>query len=206
MKDKVLLYISAAPELKLERAMLNKAITEIPTSLGWKIVQTPRQDGYAENEPNLDAVLHADVHLLILGEDVKAPIGVEWRQARRAGLRPFLFNKDVLRTQAGESFKRDLAQFGEWRAFKDAVELKRLALSLLVDHLIAHAVPYALQTQEVERLRDWLVAQSKAKPKLDDARGGTDNSGVILSTERFVPSDGTLLGRWRSNPGTENSA
>jgi len=41
MADRVLLYISAASDLALEREVLSRAIIEIPTSLGWRIIQTP---------------------------------------------------------------------------------------------------------------------------------------------------------------------
>jgi hypothetical protein len=193
MKDKVVLYISSAPELRLERSVLSKAVSEIPTSLGWRILQTPT----GEKDVDLDSVLRADVHVLVLGEDVKAPVGLEWQYARRAGHQVAVFNKDTLRTRAGESFKRELAKFGEWRAFKDALDLKRQVLALLVDHLITHAEPYVLSADEINRLRAWLKAQSNEKPTADDLTlrtgSGTNESGVILSTERFVPSDGVLL-------------
>ena len=89
MADRVLLYISAASDLALEREVLSRAITEIPTSLGWRITQTPIGD-----EPlDLEAAAQADLHLLILGGDIRAPVGVEWLAARRAGRIPTLFLK-----------------------------------------------------------------------------------------------------------------
>ena len=40
MIHKLRLYISAAPDLSLERDLLVRSITEIPTLLGWTIKQT----------------------------------------------------------------------------------------------------------------------------------------------------------------------
>lgn len=200
MADRVLIYISAAPDLRDEREALGRLIPEVPTSLGWRVAETPLDD----REPDLDAVAAADIHVLLLGSDVRAPVGLEWQVARRAGRAPALFSKrDVLRTQAGEAFARDLSRHAEWRAFKDALDLRRQVSALLVDHLIESAARYAILPDEILRLRDWKKAQAKAKPDTADAlheraaksKGGAGAGGVILSAERFTPSQGRLLGK-----------
>jgi hypothetical protein len=41
MADQILLYISAAEDLRPEREILSRAVTEVPVSLGWRIVHSP---------------------------------------------------------------------------------------------------------------------------------------------------------------------
>lgn len=193
MIDKLRLYVSAAPELRFERDVLARAIAEIPTSLGWTITQTPG----ADHEPDLEAVAQANVHLLILGSDIQAPVGLEWATARRAGNSVALFYKSSsLQTQAAQAFVREAAKFGRWQGFSDAFELRWRALRLLVDHILTHSTRYDINAAEAETLRAWrktLDAKAKDKKTVDDRRGGAEQSAVILTTERFTPSEGKLL-------------
>lgn len=193
MVDKLRLYISAAPELRFERDLLARAVAEIPTSLGWTITQTPG----ADREPDLDAVTRANVHLLILGSDIQAPVGLEWATARRAGNSVALFYKSsALQTQAAQAFAREAAKFGRWQGFSDAFELRWRALRLLVDHILIQSARYEISAAEAETLRAWrktLDAKAKDKKAVDDTRGGAEQSAVILTTERFTPSEGRLL-------------
>jgi hypothetical protein len=194
MVDKLRLYISAALDLRFERDMLARAVTEIPTSLGWAITQTPGPD----QEADLDAVVQADVHLLILGSDIQAPVGLEWSIARRAGRRVNLLYKSSARqTQAAQAFLREAARSARWQAFADAYDLRRLVLGLLVDHLLAHQARYQISAAEADALRQWrktMEATARSKAAISDLRGGAEQSAVILTTERFVPSQGKLLG------------
>jgi hypothetical protein len=193
MVDKLRLYISAASDLRFERDVLARAITEIPTSLGWTITQTPG----ADHEPDLEAVAQANFHLLILGSDIQAPVGLEWATARRAGNQvTLLYKSSALQTQAAQAFVREVARFGRWHAFADAFELRWRALRLLVDHILANSARYEIGSQEAEKLRAWrktLDAQAREKKAVNDTRGGAEESAVILTTERFIPSEGRLL-------------
>jgi hypothetical protein len=191
MVDKLRLYISAAPDLRFERDFLARAIAEIPTSLGWTINQTPGPD----REPDLDAVARADVHMLIIGSDIQAPVGLEWAASRRAGNAvTLLYKASALQTQAAQAFVRDLSKYGHWLPFDDAPGLRTRALKLLADHLLAHAARYDLDAREMGKLRDWRkTLDDKPNKGVDDRRGGADESAVILTTERFVPSEGKLL-------------
>ncbi|MCS7062078.1 MAG: hypothetical protein RMN25_13065 [Anaerolineae bacterium] len=192
MADRILIYISAAADLLAEREALGQLISQMPTSLGWRVEQTPLDD----REPNLDAVATADIHLLLLGSDVRAPVGLEWRVARRAGRSPSLFLKqEGLRTQAGDAFARELARHSEWRRFKTLHELRRQVAEVLVSHMAGSAERYALLPEEIERLRAWRRAVAAAKVVAAESdSGGAGASGVILSAERFTPSQGRLIG------------
>jgi hypothetical protein len=185
--SKINLYISAAPELRAERAAIARMVPDIPTTLGWEIAQTPHSD----QSFNADAVLQADVHLLVLGGDIKAPIGWELQLARRVGHRPFFFRQERLRTPAGDAFVRDLEPTVAWRTYRDPSDLIRQTAGLLVDHLISHAMQYALLQPEIERLRDWLkTAPVQANTA---TRPVTDSGAVIFTPERYMPSEGTIV-------------
>ena len=193
MADRILIYISAASDLMDEREALGKLIPEVPTSLGWRVVETPLDD----READLDAVVEADLHLLLLGSDVRAPVGLEWQVARRAGRRPVLLLKqDVLRTQAGEAFARELSRHADWHPFKDTLDLRRRASVLFVDHIIDQVDYYAILPEEIGRLREWKKESAKARSRpANETQGGAGKGGVILSAERFVPSQGKLIGQ-----------
>src|SRR3990170_3296483 len=75
MVDILHLYISAASDLDLERESLSRLVAEIPVTLGWRVIQSPIHGEML----NTNAITEADVHILLLGTDIRAPIGLEWR-------------------------------------------------------------------------------------------------------------------------------
>jgi len=201
MADRILLYISAAADLVLDREVLGRAIVEIPTSLGWRITQTP----VAEERLDLEAVATADVHLLLMGADIRAPVGAEWWAARRAGRLPTLFLKQqVHHTLAGLVFIRDLERYADWRPFVDTADLRQQVLAHLTEHIVDHAAGYRISPDESARLRAWRKQQVTDKKSVDERRGGAGASSVILSTERFTPSEGQLVGQPKSEPSPRN--
>jgi hypothetical protein len=191
MADQILLYISAAEDLRPEREILGRAVTEVPVSLGWRVVHSPGGD----QPVDLEAVVQADIHLLLLGSDIRAPIGTEWRAARHAGHQPALFLKDgVLRTPAAQSFHRFVGQQGTWRPFRGLAGLRAQVLRLMGTHILDGAQRYVLSPVEMNRLESWRAELDAASGEVEDgSRGGAGESGVLLSRERYVPSDGVLI-------------
>ncbi|MGW8317932.1 MAG: hypothetical protein ACWGPS_01715 [Candidatus Promineifilaceae bacterium] len=192
MRDQVLLYISAAPDLRTERDLLGRAVAEMPVPLAWRVVQSPRS-----NQPvDPDAIAQADVHLLLMGGDIRAPIGLEWLIARRAGRLPVLFLKEsVSRTLAALDFVRTVENQTPWGTFKEGRELRRQVEILLVNYLLDRVVTFSLTKVDVDLLSSWLAEREAGKVS-DEQQGSGEagDSGLILSTERFEPSDGILLG------------
>jgi len=190
----LLLYISAATDLAPERDVLGRAVAEIPVDLNWRIVHSPHG-----NEP-LDraAVTQADAHLLLLGGDIRAPIGLEYLAARQAGRLPYpLLKRDAGRTAAAEDFVRFVGRVAAWQPYEDAAALRRLALEHLAALILRQAERLRLTPTEMERLRQWqaALADDFAQPGTDVTRGGAGESGLLFSQERFRPSGGVPLGK-----------
>jgi len=199
MADTLLLYISAASDLEHERDILGRAVIEIPVTLAWRIVQTPLHGG----PPDLQAVAQADLHLLLLGGDIRAPIGLEWQAARRAGRLPALFLKQgAPRTPAAHAFVRYLEGQFTWQAYKDSADLRLQALKLIAGHIQDRLVYYDLRPEELERLRLWRseLESDKIAP-VGESPGGAGESSVIFSRERYIPSQGVLIQPKKEGPG-----
>jgi hypothetical protein len=198
MPDELIVYISAAADLNPERSLLGRLIAEIPVTLGWRIFQTP-----LHGEPvDAGAVQAANVHLLLLGGDIRAPVGFEWHLARRSHRMPYLFLKqDVPRTPAANDFIRAIGEQVTWRPFQGNPDLRHKVELLLGEHLLSHAKLYSIAGQEAERLKSWFKGlESRPEQAIDDVRGSTGEGGVIISPERFVPKEGVLLNPPPDNP------
>lgn len=193
MVDEVVLYISAARELEYERDLLGRAVAEIPATLGWRIEQTPSGD----KPPDLGAVASAHLHLILLGGDIRAPVGLELLIARRAGNQPLFFmKKDIVRTPAAQAFLREVAKRDTWRLFKNNSDLRYQVLNSLAKHILDNALRYALRPVEHENLQAWYDEIKENKPvEIKQTRGGAGESGVIISPERYLPSKGILISK-----------
>lgn len=180
----VLIYISAASDLMVEREMLARMIAELPVTLAWRIMQSPLGNELLD----LDALRNADLHLLVMGGDIRAPVGQEWLMAHRAGRPVVAFLKQgVGRTPAGQAFVRDTQV--TWQPFSSPASLSRQVRRLLAEHLLRHAERYALSPAELQEL----VKLQTAGDQEEAPAEGAGRSAVILSRERFRPSDGVII-------------
>ena len=182
----VTLYISAAADLMAEREALARMVAALPVTLAWRIAQTPVTDA---DFLDLEALQVADLHLLVMGSDIRAPVGLEERIASRAGrLSAAFLKRGILRTPAGQVFIKGAGV--AWQPFADVADLTRQVQRLLVEHLVSYALRYALTPEEVARLEALTPAE-------EPARGGggkeAGHSAVILSRERFEPSEGVVV-------------
>ncbi len=191
MKSHILLYISAATDLEAERDILGRAVVDIPVDLGWRIAQSPRH-----SEPlDAEAIVDADIHLLLMGGDIRAPVGLEWITAQRVGRRPILFLKqNIQRTLAALDFIRFVENHASWQSFKSGADLRHSVQLLLVNYILEQALTFVLKPLEIDRLRSWR-SELEESPTANDGevRGGAGESGLIFSKERYVPSEGILI-------------
>jgi hypothetical protein len=189
IQNQISLYISTAPALQRERDALGRSVTAIPTTLRWQIVHTPQP-----RQPlDFKAVAGADVHVLVLGSDIQAPVGLEWQIARRAGRSPILFKRDTLHTPAADAFIRALSEEARWLTYTDEQQLGRQVQAWLGEYLLVHAGRFALNAAEIEQLRSWQRERSQTVTQPADREHSAGDSGVIFSRERYEPTEGTLV-------------
>jgi hypothetical protein len=184
----VTVYISAASDLMAEREALARMIAALPVTLAWRILQTPIN----EADPlDLEMLRTADLCFLVMGSDIRAPVGLEWLMLRRAG-RPVngYLKRGILRTPAGQVFINDAKI--EWRPFSDAADLSRQIQRVLVEHLIRHAAYHALTPEDLVQLEKSLKSDTSPEQPVRGEEAG--HSAVILSPERFEPSQGVIVG------------
>ena len=186
-KTVMTIYISAASDLMAEREALARMIAGLPVTLAWRIVQTP----VADVDPlDLDALGSADLYFLVMGSDIRAPVGLEWLTARRVrGSAVAYLKRGVPRTPAAQVFINDRGIV--WRTFADAADLSSQVQGVLTEHLVRHAVQYALTPGEIAALE-----ALPASDGVGDEAGRSEEAGhsaVILSRERFEPSGGVVV-------------
>lgn len=202
MADEFLLYISAAQDLAIERDLIARIVTEIPVTLGWRIFQSPLRGGHL----NQEALLNADLHLLLIGSDIRAPIGFEWALARKSGRQTILFRKiGIPVTPAGERFIKEINEVATWNTFEDSASLRIEILKVITDHIIENAIQFTLRGSEYEGLINWRDELAREKPgPIQEEPGGAGDSSVILSRERYIPREGKLINAKRIDQNSEH--
>lgn len=191
MSKAVLFYISAASDMDLEREILGRAVADVPGDLEFRVVQSPDGNGLVD----VDAISSADVHILVMGGDIRAPVGLEWQLARQAGRHPVGFlRRGTLRTPAGQDFVRFVARVQVWEGFDSGTMLRIKVLMLLANHILAHAGRHGLTADEIVRLHMWREALTTSPQAVDTVtRGGAGESSIVLSRRRIVTAGGVLL-------------
>jgi hypothetical protein len=183
----VTIYISAAADLMAERESLARMIAALPVTLAWRILQTPIR----EADPlSLEALGSAELYFLVIGSDIRAPVGLEWLTARRARYPDGAYLKrGVLRTPAGQVFIKDAGLM--WQPFLDAADLSRQVQQVLAQHLVQHARRYILTPEEIAGLEALRASDRSAGQAGHGEEAG--HSAVILSRERFEPGEGVVV-------------
>jgi hypothetical protein len=179
--------------LQREREILGRIATEIPIDVGWRIILSPTGDGLLDRQ----SIQLADIHFLLLGGDIRAPIGQEWIIAKQAGRQPIPYLKQgVLRTNAAIDFSRFIKTRAVWKPFTDGTELRRSALLDIADQILHYAPQYRLSLAEIENVQSWREhIKSDLKPVDDLTRSGTGSSSQILSHDAIASKGGIIINR-----------
>lgn len=171
------LYISAAQELDAECEAIGQLLARLLPSARWTLHRTPT--GRRNQNPDLRALHSSNLHLFILGSDIVAPFGVEWREAQHAKTPMFLFRA------AGRALSPAASFFihhsgAHWQKFRSPADLALKFERQLITELIAGTPGYGLGLDEIESLRARLEQlPSEQEPDETDARGA-GQGGVIL--------------------------
>lgn len=186
-KHPVIIYISAASDLMAEREALARMIAALPVTVAWHILQTPVSEA---DSLDLEELQSADLHFLVMGSDIRAPVGLEQLVARRAR-RPVIayLMQGIPRTPAGRVFINDAGVV--WQPFADAHDLSLQVQGLLAEYLLHHATRFSLTPDELSSLK----GLSTSDTATEQASYGqeTGHSAVLLSRERFQPSQGIVV-------------
>jgi hypothetical protein len=83
MSGPIYLFISSSPDLIAEREALGQAVAELPISVGFEIMHTVPGEA-ADMGEALAFIERCDLHVIVLGADFAAPMGIEWQRAQDA--------------------------------------------------------------------------------------------------------------------------
>lgn len=191
MVDIFKLYISAASDLQAERDFLSRSVTEIPVTLAWQINFSP----IGEKKVDEKLIHESDLHILILGTDIRAPIGFEWYLSRKLGRRPAFFRKmGIPRTPAAGNFIRSLSNYSNWLTFDNFADLRFQALNHIGKTILTQTAYFNLKKEEFKSLSSFIdELEDKKIDQLSGIDGGAGEDSVILSRERFTPKGGVLI-------------
>ena len=197
MVDIFKLYISAASDLKAERDLLSRSITEIPVTLAWQIHLSP----IGEKRVDEKYLHESDLHILILGSDIRAPIGFEWYLSRQLGRRPVFFRKKgIPNTPAAGNFIRSLSNYSNWLTFVNFADLRFQALNHIGQTILSQASYFDLKKEELDNLTTFTEElEQKKVDQLTGIDGGAGEDSIILSRERFKPKGGVLIQEPKEN-------
>lgn len=175
------IYISAAPEADAECELVGRLLAEMPRSVKWTIKRTPRPHG--DQHIDVEALRRSQFYLIVLGSDIVAPMGIEWRMAQEDNIRTFAFrNVGTGFTPAAIFFSRHVGT--SWHDYNTPSEFIRAFERSLITALIEGTPGYGLDMNDIQILSARLEALEEEKEEeSEDERRGAGRGGVILSTD-----------------------
>ncbi len=189
------IFVSTGPDLEAEREVVGETIASLPVSAGWVIKYTP-----SRGEPPravFEAVAASQFYVLLMGTDIRAPVGSELHVARQEHKHILALLKDAPRTPAARVFVKDASL--EWQHFRDESELGFLLLDALAKQILDNALVYGITPVDWETLsalRAELKDREVPDPEQDEVttrRRGAGNDAVIVAPGRDLPPDGVLI-------------
>ncbi|MEA3406681.1 MAG: hypothetical protein U9R48_01205 [Chloroflexota bacterium] len=174
------IYISAVPEADAECELVGRLLAEMPRSVKWTIKRTPRP--YEDQRIDAEALRQSQFYLIVLGSDIVAPMGIEWRMAQESSLETFAFrNVETGFTPAAIFFSRHVG--ASWHNYHTPGEFIRAFERSLITALIQGTPGYGLDMDDIEILSARLEALEDKGEETEDQRRGAGRGGVILSTD-----------------------
>ncbi|MHB0874662.1 MAG: hypothetical protein ACYC5O_01320 [Anaerolineae bacterium] len=175
MSRRIAVYVSATADLESEREVIGEALARFPVPLAWEIRRTPHrgEQGLAALAPVADS----DFFLLLLGQDVTAPIGAELEEAVAHRLPLLALVKDTAHTPAGRFFRH--TSIDTWERFADSRGLRLTVSRFLARHLVEEPLAHALSPSEAATLEEYLHRPEKGQAAAaQDAVTGGEPAGA----------------------------
>jgi len=180
-EKRLAVYVSASPEMEAECELLGQLLADMVKSVKWSIGRTPTH-GRNEN-PDIEGLRASQFYVILLGMDITAPIGVEWRIARQANLTAFAFRKlDRTPSPAAAVFARDSGI--SWQMYHTPQEFILRFERALIAQLMAGTPGYGLDLADIQELAHRLEAcEGETEKPGGEERRGAGAGGVILPAD-----------------------
>ena len=176
MAEILRLFVAATNDLEVQRAVVGRAVAELPVQIGIEIRRSPALlptlDEVFEKVSNVDRVY------FLLGNDITAPAGLEWNLAWRLERSLLPLRRSRRPTPAAQEFAR-LSPL-PWQDFRSDADLHKLIV-LDVARLLKHpANRYGITLPELEGLERYLRRLERTPIATGGAAGGAEGGGVLL--------------------------
>jgi hypothetical protein len=178
MAEKLRLFVSATNDLEASRAVIGRAVADLPVQIGVEIRRTPTQG--AAYDDIFELIANVDRAYFLLGRDITAPAGTEWYLGWKLERSILPMVAALRRTPAAQEFVRQFP--GEWTRFRSRTELARIVTLDLVRILNHPANRYGLTVHDLELLKLHSTRIMKEAPDVGGEPGGAEGGGVLLDT------------------------
>ena len=190
MAEKLRIFVSATSDLDSERAVIGRALAELPIEIGVEIRRTPVTG--ASYDDIFEMIANVDRVYFLMGQDITAPSGAEWQLAWKLERSVFALRKPARLTPAAQDFMR-LGSFADWTLFRSSGALKQLVTLDIVRILNNPKNRYGLTMTELELLNRRGAELRASMPVAGGEPGGAEGGGVLLDIGHEGPTEGTLL-------------
>lgn len=193
MAETLRIFVSATNDLEAHRAIIGRALAEMPVTIRAEIRRTPAAGGKYDDIYEL--IANVDRVYFLLGHDITAPSGAEWDLAWKLERSVFPLRTQGKLTPAGEEFTRNV--FIKWTIFRSATELARIVTQDLINILNHPTNRYGLSVNDLERLQlhaRQLDREAREAASMVHEPGGAEGGGVLLDNLRSEPTAGVLIG------------
>lgn len=189
MAETLRLFVSATKDLEAERAIIGRAIAELPVKIGIEIRRTPATG--AAYEDIYELIANCDRVYFLMGRDISAPSGAEWFIAWKLERSILPLRLAGLPTLAGQDFVRLLPS--GWQRFRNGDELARLVTLDLIEILNHPKNRYGLTVTELELLNLHRQRINKLRSQAHAEPGGAEGGGILLDLGHREPIMGVAL-------------
>ncbi len=189
MAEVLRLFISATRDLEPQRALIGRAIAQLPVRVGIEIRRTPPNK--AVYEDIFERIANCDRFYFILGRDITAPAGTEWDIAHQLDIPILALRRVGPLTPAAQAFLHTHPT--QWHPFRNDEELVRLIVRDVIDRLLHPTNRYGITVGEIEHLRAHLQTLDQTSAHTPDEPGGAEGGGILLDDLRRIPITGHSL-------------
>ncbi len=181
MATELALYVSAALEMDPECELLGQRLAKLAQSIRWSIKRTPRP--HAQENPDLEALAQSHFYLILLGQDITAPIGVEWRAAQEEGATVFAYRSTERTASPAASVFAQQSGI-RWRTYSEPVEFVKDFERRLIQELLEGTPGYGLTLEDIRDLSSrFEETEQSDEGNGGERRRGAGGGGVILPTD-----------------------